>query len=450
MKKVTGLFLIVLCLCVCAFALAENTAAEPAAQELPADLFDLWNTEGESPDWVANAVPASEGVLIAPPAVLDIPPDQLVVSDGVYAWEASAVVPDELERFALVFYNAGEVAPCVGYWSLLPMNESRPDHDCTVIFGDRMGSRIIRGVVEADQIVNRGQRCYLLTLTDPAPVGSPVLTSDGLLAGIVTAEWAEGGNRVVMLPADGVAASVLSITGMMASQEGIEPPQGLAVTMEKNEVTIDWSEMVLPEKAEGQSACMVVRDTANNYLTWYPMEGGERNAVMTLTPGRYYIIGPVVTYGMPDDDPSSFVSIYIPKAGKYTDYGFTPVCTAIAEAPEGGLKRDELPVPVTEVTEELLRSGRACFYSHSAYEVTETISGLTLLVSLTDPKGNNYCYESSWTFMPEYKEADIWYIPLKDSGLTGWLDAHGYPKGVYEVAYYIGGGLADSFTFELR
>jgi hypothetical protein len=450
MKKVAGLIMTVLLLCVCVFALAENTAAEPA-QELPADLFDLWNDNGESLSWVANAIPTSEGVLLAPLSVKEIPVSQLIISDGENAWEAAAVIPDQLDRFAAVLYNPGTVHSTLGCWPLLSLGEIRHDYDCTVVFGDRMGSRIIRGVVEAEQIVNRGQCCFLLTLTDPAPVGSPLLTTDGQLAGIVIAQWAEGGNRVVALPADGIAASVYSMTGLLAGlPDWSEPPQGLVLTAEKNKVTIDWSKMALPEKADGEQVYMVVLDTANDYLTWFAAEKGARKETMLLTPGRFYIAGPVVSSGMPDAAPTDFVSVFIPKAEKVTDYHFTPVLTAIAEIPETGLKAGEMPVPVTEVTEEMMRSGRACFYSHTSYEVTETKSGLSLLVTLTDPKGNNYRYESSWVYGPEYMEADIWYIPLKDMELTERLDRYGYPKGVYEVAYYIEGELADAFTFELK
>ena len=460
MRKVTGLVLVVLLLLICAFALAENVAKEPVnepaavetpAEELPVDLFEVWNDNGESATWLANAVPVADGILIAPLSVKDVPLGQLAVSDGQYAWDAVAVIPDEHDRFAMIFCDTEAVHSRLGIWPLLPWGESRPDHDLTVLFGDRMGSRIIRGVVEADQIENRGQRCWLLALTDPAPEGSPVLTADGLLAGIVVAQWAEGGNRVVVLPAEGIAASVAGVAGLLVSLPNwSEPLQGLVLTLEKNVVTVDWSGMALPEKKDGKQAYIVVLDTGNQYLNWFPAETEERKATLLLTPGRFYIIGPVVTSGMPDEAPSAYESVFIPKAGKVKEYGFTPVLTAIAEIPEEGLKDGELPVPVTEVTEELLRSGRACFYSHSAYEVTETKSEMTLLVTLTDPAGNNYRYVSSWVYGPEYMDGDIWYVPLKDMGLTDNLDAGGYPKGVYEIAYYIEGELADSFTFELR
>ena len=124
--------------------------------------------------------------------------------------------------------------------------------------------------------------------------------------------------------------------------------------------------------------------------------------------------------------------------------------TAVAEAPEGGLKEGEAPVPVTEVTEELLRSGRAYFYSHSTYTVAEEISGKTLLVCLTDPNGNNYRYESGWIYSLEYMAEDIWYLPITDTGLTASLDANGYPKGTYQLAFFVDGALADEFSFELK
>ena len=73
----------------------------------------------------------------------------------------------------------------------------------------------------------------------------------------------------------------------------------------------------------------------------------------------------------------------LPAAEKLTDYGFVSKVCAVAEAPEGGLKGDELPVPVTEVTEELLRSGRAYFYSSTTYEVTETIEGSAFQIAST-------------------------------------------------------------------
>ena len=173
---------------------------------------------------------------------------------------------------------------------------------------------------------------------------------------------------------------------------------------------------------------------------------------LLLTPGRFYIIGPAVSQGRPDFVPESYASVFLPRAEKLTEYHFRPVVTAIAELPGSIPKEGAVPVPVAneDVTEELLRSGRAYFYSHSTYQVTEEIDNKSLLVTLTDPNGNNFRYESGWLYSPEYMQEDIWYLSLKETGLIATLDENGYPAGVYKVAFYVDGDLADEFTFELK
>ena len=447
MKKVTGLLLTAVLLLLCVLACAE----EASSAELPAELFDLWDYGGESPSWVATAIPISEGVLMAPAAVKDVPVSQLAVTDDVNVWEAAAVLPDEHSWFTLVFYHAGSVPARWGNWSLMPWGESTPASSCTVRFGDQMGSRIIRGVLGAEEITWQEQHCFLLSLTDPAPAGSPVLTADGELAGIVIAQWAEGVNSVLVLASDGIAESVTGMAGLITGlPEWSEVPQGLVVTAEKNRVKIDWSGMTLPEAPEGSQVYMVLVDTGNSYLTSYPVDLENCTVTELLTPGRFYIVGPVVSEGRPSSAPEAFASVYIPRAEQLTEYEFKPVLTAIAEAPEGGLKEGEAPVPVTEVTADLLRSGRAFFYSHSTYSVTENIEGKSLLITLTDPDGNNYRYESGWLYSPDYMTEDIWYLPLAETGLTDFLNANGYPAGMYRIAYYVEGELADALEFELK
>lgn len=444
MKKLMCCLLMLIC--VCAFACAEESAGQT-----PADLFDLWDYGGESPVWVTTAVPVMDGILITSAVVKDIPAEQLAVTDGKNFWFAEAVLPDENEQLTMVFYDSASTSVPTGSWPLLGWGESVPASYCVVRFGDSLGSRINRGVLSSEEITRQGRRFLLLDLTDQAPAGSPVLTPDGQLAGIVTAQWAEGLNRVLVLPAEGIAESISGIAGLLSGlPDWGEAPQGLNVTLNKNTAVVEWADMTLPEKAEGEDVWIVLVDTGNSYLTSYPAEGDERFFATVLTPGRFYIVGAVASAGRPGAVPQSYASVYVPKAGKLTEYGFKPVVTAVAEAPEGDLKEGEAPVPVTEVTEELLRSGRAYFYSHSTYEVTENIEGKTLLITLTDPEGNNYRHESGWLYSPDYMAEDIWYIKLSETGLTAFLDQDGYPAGEYRMAFYVDGELADEFSFELK
>ena len=444
MKKCLALILAgVMILLSFSFACAEETKG--------ADLLELWDYGDESMTWVASAVPISEGIALASPSALPETPEHLAVSDGENTWEAKAMVPDDSGLITLVFFDPSQEGMRYDVWPLMPYGAGVPVSSCYVRYGDAMGSRINRAVTDAEDIVWKDRRCLLLTLTDPVPPGSPVLTADGQLAAVVVAEWAEGDNRVVALPPEEIAGSLTQVAGLLDNlPEWGDTPEGLNVKMDGNLVTIDWSDMTLPEKAEGQELYIVLMDTGNSYLSYFPAETENRNFSLLLTPGRFYIVGAAAAFSAPDTLPASYASFAVPQAETLTEYGFHPVLTAVAEAPESGLKEGEAPVPVTEVTEELLRSGRAYFYSHSVYEVTETIEGKTLLITLTDPNDTNYRYESGWIYSPDYMAEDIWFLSLKDMGLTENLDQNGYPAGVYRIAFYVDGKLADSFEFELK
>ena len=422
-----------------------------AEETRPAELLELWDYGAESPVWIASAVPVTDGLVMTSTAVLPQDTEHLVVSDGVTLWEVQAVLPDSSGLVALVFYNAEKVPPRYDSWPFLPWGESAAAADCFVRTADERGSRINRGILDAEEHTWQGFRCFLLTLSGPVQPGSPVLTENGQLAGLVVAEWAEGVSRYLALSPEEIAGVLTSTAALL---DGLpdwgEPPQGLNVTLEKNLATIEWKDMVLPEKAEGETLYLVLVDTGNDYLNYVSAETETCSVSFLLTPGRFYMAGIVAAADIPESIPEDYVTFTVPQAKRLTEYGFRPLVTVIAEMPEGGLKNGEAPVPVTEVTEELLRSGRAYFYSSSRYEVTETVDGKSLLVTLTTPDGVNYRHESGWIYGPEYMAEDIWYLSLDDTGLIMSLNQNGYPRGIYRMAYYVDGDLADSFEFELK
>lgn len=439
MKKWTLLLLAALLL-VFSCSCAEETR--------PSELLDLWDYGAESPVWVSSAVPVTEGIAVISTVSLPENTDQLVVSDGVNFWEVLAVIPDRDGRLATVCFDEDETKPCrYTAWPFLFPRDNLQVSDCIVRDADEWGSRINRGVLGAEEVIRNGEPCCLLTLTGPVSPGSPVLGTDGRLLGIITAEWAEGVNRYLAELPETLAVSLTDAAMLLDGIPGWgEAPEGLTVTLRKNRVVIDWSEMTLPEKAEGESLYLLLVDSGNGYFNYVPAETNIRTVSYLLTPGRLYFTGIVASAGIPDSVPEKYVCFSVPRVKPLTDYNFRPLVTAIAEEQEEG----KAPVPVTEVTEELLRSGRAFFYSSSTYFVTEAIEGKSLLVSLTDPQNVNYRYESNWFYGPEYMKDDTWYISLKDMGLFSFLEESGYPKGIYRMAYYVDGDLADSFEFELK
>ena len=419
-----------------------------AEETKPSELLDLWDYGAESPVWVSSAVQITEGIALISPVSLPENTEQLVVSDGVSFWEVRAVIPDRTGRLATVCFDEDETKPCrYTAWSFLFPRENVQVSDCIVRDGDEWGSRINRGVLGAEELIRDGEACCLLTLTGPVSPGSPVLGEGGRLLGIITEEWAEGINRYLAVLPETLAESLTEAALLLDGMPGWgDAPEGLTVTLQKNRAVIDWGGMTLPDKAEGEKLYMLLADSGNGYFNFVPAETDARAASYLLTPGRLYFAGIVASAGTPDTLPAEFVYFYVPRVKPLTDYGFRPLVTAIAEAKEDG----KPPVPVTEVTEELLRSGRAYFYSSSTYRVTETVEGKSLLVTLTDPYNANYRYESSWIYGPEYMENDTWYISLSDMGLLSFLEDSGYPRGIYRMAYYVDGDIAGSFEFELK
>lgn len=436
--------ILALLLCLAALACAEEET------EKEADLYEIWDYGAESMTWIAVGAPVTEGVLLTSSAALSGDGTHLAVSDGRNAWEVKAVLPDSSGLLSVVFFEPEGKELRYGSWPLLPYGQSVPAGSCIVRSGDELGSRINHRVLGAESVTWMNTRALLLTLEDSVPLGSVVLTADGELAGVVTGYYAEGENRVLAMPPEEIARCMTEASSLLSGLPGWgNPAEGFQVTVNKNQVTIDWKDMTLPEKGEKETIYLVLLDTGNNYLSYYPAETEERSLTALLTPGRIYVTGITVSEKSPDDYPKQFETIYLPPAEKLTAHGFRSVVCAVAEMPENP-GTDEKPVPVEEVTEELLRSGRAYFYSTSSYQVAETLDDQSLLVTLTDPEGVNYTYESRWIYGPEYMDEDTWYVPLDQVGLTTALNRNGYPKGVYRMAFYVDGDLADSFTFELK
>ena len=449
MKRLICLLAAVLLAFSCADAEEASRGTDtPDGRE--ADLLEIWKTDDEGRTWITAAAQASDGMLLTSPAVLPEKTDGLTVSDGRNEWEVEAVIPDSTGLMAMVLFDPGKILPLRAAWPLMPLGDSVQADSCAVRSGNADGGRTDCSVLSAASLEWHGSRCLLLQLEGKVRPGDIVLNARGEAAGLVVAEYAEGRNRVLALPAEQIARGLLEASALLSGLSSLaDPPEGLRVTAEKNTVTIDWTDAVLPEKAEGEEIYLVVADTGNDYLNYYPAETDTRVMRMILTPGRVYIAGFLASAESPSRLPERFEMTAVPYAQKLTAYDFRPTLTAVAEMPEEA-KDGQAPVPVTEVTEELLRSGRAYFYSASAYQVEERIDNLSLLITLTDPEENNYRYESSWMYDPAYMADDVWYLPLAETGLTGSLDRNGYPRGEYTLAYYVDGELADTVTFELK
>ena len=434
---------IVLAALICAW-LAGSAAESPAAP----DLYDVYEATETGTRWIANAAPVMEGKALAVGLRTAAENPRLILSDGRRQWEATAAVPTAGGLVTVILYTRDETAETPIYTMTEP-DGTLDLTGCRVRFGDALGSRINRAVLSASMITWMEHECMLMTLSGEAEIGAVIRTGDGGMAGMIAAEYAEGQHRYVALTSGELFRCMMEASAILSGMQQYSPPEGFSVTAEGNEVTFDWSGMALPAPGEGEKLFLVIAESQGTYYSYYPAED-MLQVTIVLTPGRTYLAGMTVCKGAPDGLPEQAAVFSLPAAERVTEYGFRSLVCAIAEMPEGGLPDGAMPTPVTEVTEELLRSGRACFYSLTRYEIAEAGDVRTLLITLTDPNGNNYRYVSGWTYDPAYMARDEWYVTMDSTGLLELLNRAEYPRGTYRIDMYIGGKLADSFSFEIQ
>ena len=291
--------------------------------------------------------------------------------------------------------------------------------------------------------------CMILTLSGAAAPGDPVLTDGNELAGMIVAEYAEGSNRYIALTAQGILSLMVQMYAMPGEEGWSDgPEEGYTVTVESNRVTFDWSG-VKAEVPEGEHLWLVVLDTANDYLNYVPADQEQQACTMLLTPGRTYLSGLTVSAGTPSTVPEKYAVTALPEAEPLREHDFRPVMTTLALSENGETITERISEPVRTITADGLRAEGMHFYSWSVYTVAEQLED-TLLITMTMPDGTNYRFASGWVYDPSYMSEDIWSLSLQAMGFTEALEKEGYPEGTYQVAFYVGGKLADSFTFEVR
>ena len=439
MKKWTALFI----------ALVMLITAGTVFAETRPDLYDLYDATDEGKTWIGTAVPIMDGVAVTSPVGLPEKVSGVEIWDGTAYRAVTLALPVADGKILVLLHETDGEKPGIPAYDYLETGVVPQAGNLMVRSGDWMLSRINRAVYDASVISWNNREALLLTLSGDTAVGSPLITADGKLAGIVTAEYAEGLNRYVALTVPEITACLQEAAGLLEEPELADNrPEGYTVTVEGNLVTFDWSGVKLPEIAEGEKLYHIVADSESSYLTYVEVREGVTQATMLLTPGRMYVSGLAGFRDLPDDLPQQAALTSLPEAEPMTDYGFESQVFAIAEMPEDA-PQGAMPTVPDQITETLLRSGRACIYSVSSYTVDQAMEDFTLLVSLTAPDGSNYRYESGWYYDPSVMKKDEWYTLLSDTTLLDMLNEAGYPAGTYEMAMYIEGKLADSFSFEL-
>ncbi len=440
MKKLCALLTVLVML-----AMAGTVFAEASGT---ADLYDLYDLTENGRNWIGTAVPILDGVAITSPVGMPEKVTELEIWDGTAFRPASMALPVADGKVLVLLHETDGEKPAIPAYDCLEAGIVPQAGELMVRSGDWMRSRVNRAVYDLSIISWNNREAMLLTLSGDTVPGAPVITADGKLAGMITAEYAEGVNRYVALTLSEITYCLQEAAGLLERPEPEDPPAGYTVTANGNDVTFDWSGVELPEPAEGEKLYHIVADSESSYLTYAEVTEDLKQVTMLLTPGRTYLSGLGLYSDIPDDLPAQMAVTPLPEAEPVTENDFKSLVFAIAELPQDA-PRGAMPTVANEITEELLRSGRACIYSVSSYTVDQRTENCSLLIALTAPDKSNYRYESGWYYDPTIMGSDEWYTSLDETGLLEMLNSSGYPEGIYEMAMYIDGKLADSFSFEL-
>ena len=418
------------------------------AEETP-DLYDLYDAGEAGKTWIGTAVPIRDGVAVTSPVGLPRQVNRLEIWDGGAYRTVTAALSVADGKILVLLHETDGGKPAIPAYSLLEAGTVPGSGELMVRSGDWMRSRINRAVYDAAVIEWNNREAMVLTLSGDTTVGSPLVTKDGKLAGIVTAEYAEGMNRYVALTVPEITNCLNEAAAILNGVQAADTrPEGYTVTAEGNEVTFDWSGVQLPEAKEGETLYHILADYESTYLNYSEITEGETSITYYLTPGRTYVSGIAAFSDVPHGLPEELAVTVMPPAEPMTEHQFSSAVFAIGEI-QADASPEDMPTVPAEITEALLRSGRACIYSVSSYTVDGRTEDVPLLITLTTPDGDNFRHDSGWYYDASIMEKDEWYTNFDDTGLLDLLNQDGYPEGTYELTMYIDGKLADSFSFTL-
>lgn len=234
---------------------------------------------------------------------------------------------------------------------------------------------------------------------------------------------------------------------------------GYTVACEGGYVTLDWSNLTALPTGEDLTYVAFIQYGENAYYTYYEMAAEARQAEFHAIPGVDCVVWLAYTHGdsiaelhpqSPDE------CTFVPAAQKqpFTLNGFTHVRAGLAASDAESPEDDGVYLPEAPITRQMLtdRAVPVYFQTEDTYSVTEISSDYPMAIVLFTPDGLVFAERSGYVFMPEICDGDIWARNLEAllssyESLTG--DA-AWPAGEYTIGYYIGGFVADEFTFTLE
>lgn len=355
------------------------------------------------------------------------------------------------------------------------ITQSGPLERYTLLGMDRTGQLVQQPVSAERRSLIDGHSAVLLSAQEGLLPGAVMLDAQGNVACMVVSQHGEGEGvyaaltnvaLYALLVDDTVPCEAVSYTEAQPAAEiplNSQPDDGLVhdftASEENGVMTVDWTAGTGYTLTDSTEFTVYTVTGANPYLNYFSVTG-ETTVEIAVLPETELLLW--ITHSengetemvYPTYEPGSYLLVTTEPAEPFTLNGFTNVRCSLTPCAEVDTLTPADFLPQLPLTREVLadRDTPLYFQTEDTYSVTEESGDHPMLLALYTPEGYTFCYESSYIFMPEMVEGDLWLADVSElfASYEQFVDESArWPAGDYAFVYYIDGQVAGEIAFTL-
>lgn len=240
-----------------------------------------------------------------------------------------------------------------------------------------------------------------------------------------------------------------------ASQEATVFLRDISLTMRgADQLEVDWAGSEIADLAADSTFAVYYGDVDSPYVWWEEAAGTETSLLVTVVPGRSYIVWVQHGHGTIDTSleltseevDACIAWMDVPKANVFNKYGYKQESIALCLVADG---QDPQPSSTTFTSAELSRRGQELqLFVTSTYRVKRDTSA-NMATTLLTPSGA--CYDSWGEFLFEADlDVDEWHVSLANIQDTYLEYNQEWEPGDYTIVLYLDGAKLTEYSFSVK
>ena len=240
-----------------------------------------------------------------------------------------------------------------------------------------------------------------------------------------------------------------------ASQEATVFLRDISLTMRgADQLEVDWAGSEIADLAADSTFAVYYGDVDSPYVWWEEAAGTETSLLLTVVPGRSYIVWVQHGHGTIDTSleltseevDACIAWMDVPKANVFNKYGYKQESIALCLVADG---QDPQPSSTTFTSAELSRRGQELqLFVTSTYRVKRDTSA-NMATTLLTPSGA--CYDSWGEFLFEADlNVDEWHVSLANIQDTYLEYNQEWEPGDYTIVLYLDGAKLTEYSFSVK